>query len=135
MFQTYFVWFWCKLGLVLTKLFHSLHNDVIKWKHFPHYWPFIEECTSHWWIPLTKVSDESFLIFSLMCTWINNWVNSSEAGDLRHYCAHHEVIVMSLIVTQVECNVKFRTKWQRWSIIILWKRYFLSQANFIVFGV
>ena len=24
-----------------------LHGDVIKWKHFPHYWPFVRGI--HWW--------------------------------------------------------------------------------------
>ena len=28
-----------------------LHDDVIKWKHFPRYWPFVR------WIPHTKASD------------------------------------------------------------------------------
>ena len=29
-------------------------HDVIKWKHFPRYWPFVRESTGHRWIPLTK---------------------------------------------------------------------------------
>ena len=34
------------------------------------------------------------LIFSLICVWINGWVNNREAGDLRRYRAHYDVIVM-----------------------------------------
>ena len=34
------------------------------------------------------------LMFSLICTWINRWVNTREAGDLRRHRAHFEVIVM-----------------------------------------
>ena len=34
------------------------------------------------------------LMFSLVCTWINGWVNNGEAGDLRHHHAHYDVIVM-----------------------------------------
>ena len=34
------------------------------------------------------------LMFSLICVWINAWVNNCEAGDLRPYCAHYDVIVM-----------------------------------------
>ena len=34
-------------------------------------------------------------MFSLICDWINGWVNSREAGDLRRYSAHYDVIVMS----------------------------------------
>ena len=30
----------------------------------------------------------------LICAWINRWVNNREAGDLRRYRAHYDVIVM-----------------------------------------
>ena len=34
------------------------------------------------------------LMFSLICTWINAWVNNCEAGDLRRHHAHYDIIVM-----------------------------------------
>ena len=34
------------------------------------------------------------LRFSLICAWINDRVNNREAGDLRRYRAHYDVIVM-----------------------------------------
>ena len=34
------------------------------------------------------------LMFSLICVWINGWVNNLKAGDLRRYHAHYDVIVM-----------------------------------------
>ena len=34
------------------------------------------------------------LIFSLICAWINGWVNNGEAGDLRCHRAHYDVTVM-----------------------------------------
>ena len=34
------------------------------------------------------------LMFSLICAWINRWVNNREAGDLRRYRAHYDVVVM-----------------------------------------
>ena len=37
------------------------------------------------------------LMFSLICVWINDWVNNREAGDLRRYRAHYDVIVMDFI--------------------------------------
>ena len=33
-------------------------------------------------------------MFSLIFVWINGWVNNREAGDLRRYRAHYDVIVM-----------------------------------------
>ena len=37
------------------------------------------------------------LIFSLSCAWINGWVNNRDAGDLRRYRAHYDVIVMKIV--------------------------------------
>ena len=34
------------------------------------------------------------LMFSLICVWINDWVNNGETGDLRRYRAHYDVTVM-----------------------------------------
>ena len=34
------------------------------------------------------------LMFSLICAWINGWVNNRAAGDLRHYRAHYDLTVM-----------------------------------------
>ena len=36
------------------------------------------------------------LMFSLICAWINRWVNNGEAGDFRCYRTHYDVIVMAL---------------------------------------
>ena len=35
------------------------------------------------------------LMFSLICTWINGWVNNLEAGDLRRHRSHYDVTVMN----------------------------------------
>ena len=35
------------------------------------------------------------LMFSLICAWINGWVNNREACDLRHHRAHYAVTTMS----------------------------------------
>ena len=37
------------------------------------------------------------LMFSLICAWINRWVNNREAGNLRRHQAHYDVIVMYVI--------------------------------------
>ena len=34
------------------------------------------------------------LMFSLICTRINGWVNNGEASDLRRHCAHYDVTVL-----------------------------------------
>ena len=34
------------------------------------------------------------LMFSLICVWINGWINNRDAGDLRRHLAHYDVTVM-----------------------------------------
>ena len=35
------------------------------------------------------------VMFSLICVWINGWVNNGEPGDLRRHGAHYNVTVMT----------------------------------------
>ena len=64
------------------------HDDVIKWKHFLRYWPFVRG------IHLSPVNSphkgqwRGALMFSLSCVWINGWVNNHQAGDFRRYRAN-----------------------------------------------
>ena len=37
------------------------------------------------------------LVFSLICSWRNGWVNNREAGDLRRHRAYYGVIVMMVL--------------------------------------
>ena len=58
---------YCNYHIVQSSLLivHSLqnHNDVIKWKHFPHCWPFVREFINHRWTPLIKASDAKLWCF------------------------------------------------------------------------
>ena len=71
------------------------HDDVIKWKHFPRYWPFVRGIHRSPVNSPHKGQWRGALIFSLICARINGWVNSRYAGDLRHHWAHYDVIVMN----------------------------------------
>ena len=71
----------------------TAHDDVIKWKHFPRYRPFV------WGIHRSPGNSShkgqwpGALMF-FICAWINGWVNNRQAGDLRRHRAHNDVIVM-----------------------------------------
>ena len=75
------------------------HDDVIKWKHFPRYWPFVRG------IYLSPVNSphkgqwRGALMFTLIYARINGWVNNRAAGDLRRHRAHYDVIVMFKVIT------------------------------------
>ena len=70
------------------------HDDVIKWKHFPRYRPFVRGIHRSPVNSPHKGQWRGALMFSLTCVWINDWVNNREAGDLRRYRVHYDVTVM-----------------------------------------
>ena len=73
-------------AVVLIWFLHT-HDDVIKWKHFPRYWPFV--CGIHR-SPVNsphKGQWREALMFSLICARINGRVNNRQAGDLRRHRA------------------------------------------------
>ena len=73
-----------------------LHDDVIKWEHFPRYWPFVRGTHRSPVNSPHKGQWRGALMFSLICGWINGWVNNRKAGDLRRYRGHYDVNVMCL---------------------------------------
>ena len=56
-----------------------------------------DQRANSWWPVNSPLKGQwrGALKFSLICVWINDWVNNREAGDLRRYRLHHDVIVMS----------------------------------------
>ena len=84
-------------SLVLVHIMarRQFHDDVIKWKHFPRYWPFVRGIHRSPANSPHKGQSRGAVMFSLICVWINVWVNNRKAGDLRHYRAHYDVSEMS----------------------------------------
>ena len=80
--------------IVFCSLILFPHDDVIRLKHFPRYWPFMRVIHRSSVNSPHKGQWRGALMFSLICVWINGWVNNREAGDLRRYSAHYDVIVM-----------------------------------------
>ena len=72
------------------------YDDVIKWKHFPRYWPFVRGIHRPPVNSPHKGQWRRALMFSLICSLISHWVNIGEAGDLKRHRAHYDVIVMTL---------------------------------------
>ena len=70
------------------------HDDIIKWKHFPRYWPFVWGIQ---WSPVISPHKGQWrwaLMFSVICTYTNNSVNKRDASDLRRHHAHYDITVM-----------------------------------------
>ena len=103
-----------------------MHDDVIKWKHFPRCWPFARGIHRSSVNCPHKGQWRGALMFSLICVWINGWVNYREAGDLRRYRVHYDVIVIAF------SYMFYFIRWDLNKTVIL-RRHFkcnLSKENF-----
>ena len=70
------------------------HDDVIKWKHFPRYLPFVRGIHRS---PLNsphKGQWRGALAFFFICAWTSSLLYNEDTGDLRRHIAHYDVIVM-----------------------------------------
>ena len=76
------VWFTRKKLTWWVSKCPNYHEDVIKWKH---------------------------LMFALICAWINDWVKNREAGDLRRYLTHCDVIVMGIRMLMTRLHWRWAT--------------------------
>ena len=59
------------------------HDDVITWKHFPRYWPFVQGIHRSPVNSPHKGKWRRALMFSWSAPWVHGWVNTGEAGNLR----------------------------------------------------
>ena len=147
LFNIYFVAFWFRSAFVYriisgqyscirrrhlvvflysaTSLLHShlFHVAVIKWKHFHRYWPFVRGIHRSPVNSPHKGQWRGALMFSLICVWINGWVNNREAGDLRRNLAHYDVIVMSWSYQN-----RFRREGKLWVLIYISKYSILIRS-------
>ena len=89
-------------SLILSYLILWFHHHNItwwhhQWKHFLRYWPSVRGIHRSPVNSPHKGQWRGALMFSLICAWINSWVNNSEAGDLRHHRTHYDVILMNVL--------------------------------------
>ena len=105
-------WFSVKIGM---------HDDVIKWKHFPRYWPFVQGIHRSAVNSPHKGQWRGALMFLSSAPWINGSVHDREAGDLRRNRSHYDVIVMYLSLRSVKpynINLLFITRKKFISIFV-----------------
>ena len=95
----------------------KVHDDVIKWKQFPRYWPFVRGIHRSPVNSPHKGQWRGALMFSLICISINDWVNNREAGDLRRYRGHYDVTVMRGLYHPGHICVS-RPQWVKWRVVI-----------------
>ena len=99
------------IKILFSFSFGWCHDDVIKWKHFPRYCPFVRGIHRSPVNSPHKGQWRGALIFSLICDWINRWVNNREAGDLRCHRTHYGVLVMKDLWTTCWDLLKLYYEW------------------------
>ena len=72
----------------------------MKWKHFPTHWPFVRGFHPSSVNSPHKGQSRGTLMSSLICAWINGWVNNRDAGDLRRHRTHYDVTVLAIVLRQ-----------------------------------
>ena len=96
-------WKWCMSwanGLLpdYRALGHLQHSSNSWWRHqIETFSALLAICAGNSPTPVNsphKGQWRGALMFSLICVWINVWVNNREAGDLRRYRVNYGVIVM-----------------------------------------
>ena len=76
---------------------------------FPRYWPFVQGIHRSPVNSPQKGQWRGALMFSLICAWINGWINNLEAGDLKRHRAHYDDIVMRFQDDQCDVTVMWGT--------------------------
>ena len=81
------------------------HQQAAWWRHqmetFPRYWPYVRGINRSPVNSPHKGQWRGALMFSLICVWINGWVNNREAGDLGRQRVHYDVTVMRVMITLI----------------------------------
>ena len=89
-----------------SRVYDMFPSLVISWwRHqmetFRRYWPFVRGIHGSPVNSPHKGQWRGALVFSLICAWINGWVNNHKAGDLRRHRAHYDVTVMSSLICSI----------------------------------
>ena len=109
----------CRKSFHCCSALDKSHNDIIKWKHFLRYWPFVRRIH---WSPANSPHKGQWcgaMMFSLICAWTYSWVNNHDAGVLRRHRTHymydvttylmynavHLVTILPSQRTSTNCNI------------------------------
>ena len=97
------------------------HDVVVKWKHFPHYWPFVRGIHQSLVNSPHKGQWQGTLMFFFIYYWTKSWVNNRYADDLRHHHTHYDFTVMRCphVRMRLELEMQFIMIWMHSLYFIL----------------
>ena len=103
----------------------GLHLNGPWWRHqmetFPRCWPFVRGIHRSPVNSPHKGQWHGALLFSLICAWINGWVNNRKTSDLGHHRTHYDATVKTLTrLSALMSAYNMNTRWHRCSKWDLW---------------
>ena len=95
---------------------NSQHDDVIKWKQWPLYWPLCGEFTGRRWIPVQRPVTWSFDVFFDLClnkplskqSW--DWWSETPSHPLWRQC--YGMLEIYYVMFGTKINIFLRRKYQ-----------------------
>ena len=69
------------------------------------------------------------LMFSLICAWMNGWVNNCEAGELKHHRVNYDVIVTGIIFWAYQVLWNTPKPWCFENDLKIWPIYHSSHCH------
>ena len=91
----------CGYIIIQRGMMHYIYPHSSWWRHqMETFSALLAVCAGNSPLPVNsphKGQWRGALMFSLICAWINAWVNDREAGDLGRHRAHYDTIIMSRI--------------------------------------
>ena len=148
-----FMWYNCRRGyctkpqrtwqsnIRVHNLVCIAYDDIIKWKHFPRYWPFVPGIHRSPVNSPHKAQWRGALMFSLIWAWMNGCENNREVGDSRRHRAHYDVTVMGVhcIVAEVDyypgsLALRQALSWARLATYHhIWRGVYIPMHNYLQF--
>ena len=109
------------------------YDDVIKWKHFPRYWPFVRGIYRWPADSPHKGQWRGALMFTLICAWINGWANNQDAGEtsLRSLWRHCNESATSITGLELPRMTRMRPGSAICIWMDFWDNFELDQQNMI----
>ena len=101
-------------------LIYCIQDDVIKWKHFSRYWPFVRGIHRSPVNSPHKSQWRGALMYSLICAWTNGWVKNRGTGDMRRHRAYYDVFIMIYSEYRSDRAKKWYCFQILWLHIFLW---------------
>ena len=121
----------CTFGLLLVQLciylllatrrrvhMWSNHYDIMSWKCFPHYWPFVRGTINH--------EHCGALMFFVLIAWISCWSRSRVADDWRHRGSCDRVVIAMTIFHYFSWRLFARLP--QWRPLVGWPALYWEQT-------